>query len=297
MPIPPFEEQKRIVAKVDELMVLCDKLEAEQKNQRTLKTQAVQSTLHHLTSAESPASFGTSLNILERTFDNWFDDLATVKHIRATIMQLAVQGKLVPQNSADEPASDLLKRIETEKKRLVKEGKIRDSKSLAATINKEEPFKIPKNWVWTELHNVTKLITDGKHGDCNNLPNSGYYFLSAKDIQSGKLLYNNARQIVPSEFLEVHQRTNLEPGDICMVNTGATVGKIAIAQDNGYTRKTTFQKSVAVIKVFNEYIERQFIRDFLVAETPNLRHNTQIVWVNSGILQQEVDHFRPAIFT
>ena len=91
---PPLAEQKRIVAKVDELMALCDKLEAEQKAQRTLKTQAVQSTLHHLTSAENPTSFRTSLNILEHTFGNWFDDLTTVKHLRATILQLAVQGKL-----------------------------------------------------------------------------------------------------------------------------------------------------------------------------------------------------------
>lgn len=95
--LPSLPEQKRIVAKVDELMALCDKLEAEQKTQRTLKTQAVQSTLHHLTSAENPASFGTSLNILERTFGNWFDNLATVKHLRVTILQLAVQGKLVPK--------------------------------------------------------------------------------------------------------------------------------------------------------------------------------------------------------
>jgi type I restriction enzyme, S subunit len=94
VPIPPLAEQKRIVAKVDELMALCDKLEAEQETQRTLKTQAVQSTLHYLTSAESPASFGSSLNILERTFGNWFDDLATVKHLRATILQLAVRGNI-----------------------------------------------------------------------------------------------------------------------------------------------------------------------------------------------------------
>jgi type I restriction enzyme S subunit len=77
---------------VDELMALCDKLEAEQKAQRTLKTQAVQSTLHRLTSSENTASFGTSLNILERTFGNWFDDLATVKRLRATILQLAIRG-------------------------------------------------------------------------------------------------------------------------------------------------------------------------------------------------------------
>ena len=94
VPIPPFEEQKRIVAKVDQLMVLCDKLEAEQEAQRTLKTQAMLSTLHRLTSNENTASFGNSLNILERTFGNWFDDIATVKHLRTTILQLAIRGSL-----------------------------------------------------------------------------------------------------------------------------------------------------------------------------------------------------------
>ncbi len=94
VPIPPFEEQKRIAMKVNELMVLCDKLEDEQKAQHTLKTQAVQSAMHRLTSAEDPASFGISLNILERTFSNWFDDLTTVKHLRSTILQLAIRGNL-----------------------------------------------------------------------------------------------------------------------------------------------------------------------------------------------------------
>ena len=149
IPIPPLTEQKRIVAKVDELMALCDKLEAEQKTQRTLKTQAVQSTLHHLTNAENLASFGTNLNILERTFGNWFDDLATVKHLRANILQLAVQGKLVPQKPTDEPASVLLKRIEAEKKRLAKEGKIRNKAVISVIPVGEQSYAIPKDWLVT----------------------------------------------------------------------------------------------------------------------------------------------------
>ncbi|MBK8974041.1 MAG: restriction endonuclease subunit S [Hahellaceae bacterium] len=74
----------------------------------------------------------------------------------------------------------------------------------------------------------------------------------------------------PSEFQEVHQRTDLQPGDICMVNTGATVGKMAIATEHEFTYKTTFQKSVAVIKVVSPFIDEHYIALFLQAENPKL---------------------------
>lgn len=127
-------------------------------------------------------------------------------------------------------ASALLECIRKEKSQLIKERKIRKQKPLPPISEDEKSFTLPEGWVWCRLQDITLLITDGKHGDCQNLNNSGYYFLSAKDIQNGKLLYLNARQIVPDEFQEVHNRTNLEAGDICMVNTGATVGKLALAQ-------------------------------------------------------------------
>ncbi|MFI3136123.1 MAG: restriction endonuclease subunit S [Methylococcaceae bacterium] len=176
----------------------------------------------------------------------------------------------MPQDPNDEPASELIKRIQTEKAKLIAEGKIKKDKPLPSITDEEIPFYLPQGWEWCRFQNITKLITDGKHGDCNNLPNSGYFFLSAKDLQNGKLLYENARQIEPIEFQEVHQRTGLEPGDICMVNTGATVGKMAIAPDHPFTSKTTFQKSVAVIKIIRPYIDQGYITNFLIAEAPNL---------------------------
>lgn len=91
---PPLAEQKRIVAKVDELMAVCDALEAAQNTQRTLKQQAVAATLHHLTSPATPADGGAALTILTRQFPEWFDDRTTLKTLRATILQLAVRGNL-----------------------------------------------------------------------------------------------------------------------------------------------------------------------------------------------------------
>ena len=115
---------------------------------------------------------------------------------------------------------------------------------------------IYKNWFVDEasdrkeetLNDLCSLITDGKHGDCEDEPNSGYYFLSAKDLRENTLIFEGARQITKKDFDETHRRTNLKPGDICMVNTGATIGRMSIAPDIDLTYKSTFQKSVAIIK-------------------------------------------------
>ncbi|MAU17601.1 MAG: hypothetical protein CMH46_18905 [Muricauda sp.] len=104
-----------------------------------------------------------------------------------------------------------------------------------------------KKYSKKKLGDITSLITDGKHGNCKDEPNSGYYFLSAKDVRH-TLMYDNARQINKKEFDETHRRTDLNPKDICLVNTGATIGRMCLAPANSRTRRTTFQKSVAVIK-------------------------------------------------
>ena len=98
------------------------------------------------------------------------------------------------------------------------------------------------------LNDLCSLITDGKHGDCEDEFNSGYYFLSAKDLRENTLIFEGARQITKKDFDETHRRTNLKPGDICMVNTGATIGRMSIAPNKDLTLKSTFQKSVAIIK-------------------------------------------------
>ena len=113
--LPPLEEQRRIVAKVDELMALCDELEAAQTAHVELKRDCVASTLHHLTEATEQQDIKANWSIAEGNFNDWFDDLETVKKLRATILQFAVQGKLVEQDPSDEPASILLDRIKADK--------------------------------------------------------------------------------------------------------------------------------------------------------------------------------------
>ncbi|MBR3872986.1 MAG: restriction endonuclease subunit S [Clostridia bacterium] len=97
------------------------------------------------------------------------------------------------------------------------------------------------------LADITLSITDGKHGDCEDQSNSGYYFISCKDVKDGQIIYCQARQITEKDFLDTHKRTKLEPNDILITNSG-TIGRMAFIQDKAETSRTTFQKSVAILK-------------------------------------------------
>jgi len=113
-----------------------------------------------------------------------------------------------------------------------------------------------------KLVEVTQKITDGKHGDCEDLEQSGYYFISAKDIINGKISYENARQIKKEGYSEVNKRVNLELNDILITNSG-TIGRIAIVDNKDKVNRTTFQKSVAVIKLNKDLLTPTFVRYFL----------------------------------
>lgn len=104
-----------------------------------------------------------------------------------------------------------------------------------------------KEWKKVKLKDITISITDGKHGDCKGQDNSGYYFISCKDVSDGTIHYENARQITKEDFIETDKRTNLATNDILITNSG-TIGRMAFVKDIPETRKTTFQKSVAIVK-------------------------------------------------
>lgn len=107
--------------------------------------------------------------------------------------------------------------------------------------------EIPEGWEVKSLEAITELITDGKHGNSDDESQSGYYFISAKDILNEMIDYSKARQITYKDFQETHKRTNLKTGDILITNSG-TIGKIAYIFEDELNSKTTFQKSVAILK-------------------------------------------------
>ena len=109
------------------------------------------------------------------------------------------------------------------------------------------------------LKYACRKITDGKHGGCEQEYNSGYYYVGAREIYDGEIHYGTAPQIVRGDFEKDYRRCNLEQGDFVLVNTGATIGKSAIAK-HPLTERTLLQKSVAMFKVKTELISAVFLK-------------------------------------
>lgn len=112
--------------------------------------------------------------------------------------------------------------------------------------------------ITVKLKDITLNITDGKHGDCESEDNSGFYFISCKDVYDGSIHYQGARQITERAYLDTHKRTMLEPNDILVTNSG-TIGRMALVKNVPETHRTTFQKSVAIVKPNQEIIRPEYL--------------------------------------
>ena len=162
--IPPLVEQARIVAKVDELMALCDQLEQQQTDSLTAHQTLVETLLNALVRPESDEEGAPAATNFEQAWQRiaeHFDTLFTTEHsidqLKQTILQLAVMGRLVPQNPDDEPASVLLEKIAKEKARLIKEGKIKKQKALPQITKEQKPYNLPDGWLWIRLPDIGEL--------------------------------------------------------------------------------------------------------------------------------------------
>lgn len=149
--LPPLAEQSRIVTRVEELMRLCDALEAKGKLEATQHAQLVSTLLGALTASATPDELAANWQHVAQHFDLLLDRPAAIDVLEQTLLQLAVRGLLVPQDSTDEPASTLLARIRTEKDRLIAEGKIKRDKPLPPIADEEKRFELPVGWDWVQL--------------------------------------------------------------------------------------------------------------------------------------------------
>ena len=155
--LPPLSEQQRIVAKVDALMALCDQLESQHNSAAEAHETLVSELLDTLTHSQDAAEFQINWQRIAEHFDVLFTTEASIDALKQTLLQLAVMGKLVPQDPNDEPASELLKRIQAEKAKLITEGKLKKEKPLATISEGEMPFDLPQGWKWTRLLNAAVI--------------------------------------------------------------------------------------------------------------------------------------------
>ncbi len=195
-----------------------------------------------------------TLNLLN---DNFPDQL------KNSILQMAVQGKLVPQDPNDEPASVLLGKIRTEKEQLIKKGKIKCDKheatiyrrgnsyyekvdGLEKCIDDEIPFEIPDSWEWARLKNITIKITDGTHHSPINNCSGDYMYITAKNIKDSGVDLSDVTYVNASIHNEIYSRCNPEMGDVLLIKDGATTGTVTV---NNIDKPFSMLSSVALLKL------------------------------------------------
>ena len=150
-PLPPLAEQSRIVTRVEELMRLCDALEAKGQLEATQHAQLVSTLLGTLTASTTPEELAANWQRVAQHFDLLLDRPEAIDALEQTLLQLAVRGLLVPQDPTDEPASALLQKIRAEKDRLIATGQIKRDKPLPPITDEEKPFELPVGWEWSSL--------------------------------------------------------------------------------------------------------------------------------------------------
>lgn len=220
-PLPPLEEQKRIVAKVDQLMALCDELEERQQKRREGCMRINNGAIAQLLTTHEPDTFTQHWQRIYDNFDLLYSVPENISKLRQAILQLAVQGKLVPQDPNDEPASVLLEKIKAEKEWLIKEKKIRKSELLPLIEVDEIPFGLTNSWEWVRLDSICHHITDGTH-HTPTYTVTGVPFLSVKDISSGKINLTNTKYISKEEHQELSKRCKPEFEDVLLTKVGTT---------------------------------------------------------------------------
>ena len=224
--LPPEKEQSRIVDRVEELMRLCDALEAKRQLDAMQHAQLLHTLLGTLTDSATPEELATHWQRVAAHFDLLLDRPEAMDALEQTILQLAVRGLLVPQDPSDEPASVLLQRIRAEKDRLIAEGKIKRDKPLPPITDEEKPFELPQGWEWVRLGNLTLQITDGTHHTPTYLP-EGVAFISVKDIDGKTVSFDQCKYISPAEHRQITARCNPEEGDLLICRIG-TLGRVTL---------------------------------------------------------------------
>ena len=239
-PLPPLQEQHRIVAKIKEIAPYLVKYEQTEQH----------------------------LNDLNVRFPEM---------LKKSILQEAVQGKLVPQDSSDEPASVLLERIRAQKERLIQEGKIKRDKhesviyrrdnshyekrgSEEICIDDEIPFELPNGWRWCRFSTICYKLTDGSHNPPPKRAN-GFRVISARNIKNGRILFTDEDRLCDQNgFNKENPRTQISKGDVILGIIGGSIGNTAIY---GYDEPVIAQRSIAI---FGSLINNKYMK--LLLDSP-----------------------------
>jgi type I restriction enzyme S subunit len=223
--LPPLAEQHRIVAKVDEMMALCDRLEAQQADTESAHTKLVQTLLDSLPQASDATDFAANWQRLAEHFHTLFTTESSIDALKQTLLQLAVMGKLVPQDPNDEPADELLGKITKEIALLHSEGKIRKPKLTAPISSEDRVFQTPRGWKWVRLSQITRQLGDGLHGTPIYSPDGDYHFVNGNNLKQGKIVIKPETKTVSESEYSKHKKSLDEQSILVSIN--GTIGNVA----------------------------------------------------------------------
>jgi type I restriction enzyme S subunit len=233
-PLPPLAEQLRIVAKVEELMALCDRLEVAQAERESRRDRLAAASLRRLNQPDDAPAFREHARFHLRHIPHLTTRPEHIRQLRQTILNLAVRGHLVPQDPTDEPASELLKRIQAEKVRLVREGKAKEQKAPRASADTDEPFDIPESWRWVSLGEIASGFRYGTSVKCSYEP-TGEPVLRIPNIDNGRINIDDLK-FGPLSAREADD-LRLQLGDILMVRSNGSlnlVGRPALVEAHAF---------------------------------------------------------------
>ncbi|MBV7297284.1 restriction endonuclease subunit S [Enterovibrio paralichthyis] len=261
--VPPLPEQHRIVAKVDELMALCDQLEQQTEASLDAHQVLVETLLATLTNSQNATELMANWARISEHFYTLFTTEQSIDQLKQTILQLAVMGKLVPQDPNDEPATKLLERIAEEKAQLVKEKKIKKQKALPPIAEDEKPFELPKGWEWIQCADAARPETTITYGILKPVwKDKGVPTARIKDMVNGSLELRNIVYCCP-ERASKFDKTTLVEGDLLIAKDGATLGKTAFVPPElvgGNITQHVLRFSIS------PFLNREFVR--LIIDSP-----------------------------
>ena len=230
--LPPLNEQKRIVEKLDYLMEFCDKLEEQLEKQVKYGSLSVKSVLNGVSNCSSYEELEEALRFIIENFKDLTLADGAVGELKNAVLSLAVKGKLVPQDESDEPASALLERIREEKDSLVKEKKIKKENPLLEISEDEIPYELPKGWKWIRMRELAQNIHYGYTASAKT-DNTGVKFVRITDIQNNMVNWETVPYCdIDDKKLE---SCKLENNDILIARTGGTIGKSFIVENVEYS--------------------------------------------------------------
>ncbi|WP_396016960.1 restriction endonuclease subunit S [Escherichia coli] len=268
-PVPPSLEQVRIANKIKELMSLCDQLEQQSLTSLDAHQQLVETLLGTLTDSQNAEELAENWTRISEHFDTLFTTEASVDALKQTILQLAVMGKLVPQDPNDEPASELLKRIAQEKAQLVKDGKIKKQKPLPPISDEEKPFELPDGWEWCRIVDLAIVGT----GATPSRDEPNYWKNGVINwVTSGETclpFIQNTTEHITQKAVDETNVSIYPPGTliIAMYGQGKTRGQITELLISAGTNQAC--AAIRLIETDNEH--RKFIKLFFEKSYDDLR--------------------------